>query len=754
VKNKITWLSVVIFVLSINTINATQKDLYAIDSLQKIEIYFKQSNWDYIMDTARTGLDGYLMADSVIVNGKSMDSVGVKYKGNSSYNTARSKNPLTISLDEFKDNKYKTYKTLKLSNCYQDPSMIREVLAYTILANYMDCPRANFAQVYINNAYYGVYSNIENINKQFCAIHFNAGENTLVKCNPTTVSAALKSNLKYISTDSNDYKLRYEIKSDYGWNDLVSLCNSITNSPSAVASLFNIDRVLWMFAFDNVLVNLDSYIGLYSQNYFINKDPYGKFNPIVWDLNMSFGGFRDAGIGKSNSAILGTQASMAQMNPFLHSTDANWPLIKAVMSDSSLVKQYFAHIRTIVDENFSSGSYEVEASKLQATIDTAVALDTTKFFTYADFKNGMTDSVLSGYYFYGIKSLMDARVNFFKTNSDFVKTPPTISYITAFQSNDSILFSAKVLNGKSVTLGVRSNLFEAFTKYTMHDDGLLGDTTALDGVYSMKIPVNSIALAQYYVYTENGDAGIFSPTRAEHEFYTFQTNIPVAQKGQVVINELMASNKSTATDETGAYADWIELYNTTTKPLNLSGLYLSDDTSNLSKSVIPQNTIINANGYLIIWLDGSSSTNTALHANFKLSASGDRIVMSNTNAEILDSVSFSSQQADISFGRYPNGTGRFIKMYTPTFDAQNSDKLGIIIKTQPTDIFCFPNPTKSSVKITCTDNSNAITIFDVLGNIVYRATISEFVDVDVKSWSTGVYCIKTKTSAINLIVTK
>jgi spore coat protein CotH len=61
------------------------QSFYDINTIQKIEITFKQSNWDYMLDTAKAGSDGYIMAQSVLVNGTKYDSVGVKYKGNSTY---------------------------------------------------------------------------------------------------------------------------------------------------------------------------------------------------------------------------------------------------------------------------------------------------------------------------------------------------------------------------------------------------------------------------------------------------------------------------------------------------------------------------------------------------------------------------------------------------------------------------------------------------------------------------------------------
>ncbi|MFN6013490.1 MAG: CotH kinase family protein, partial [Flavobacteriales bacterium] len=117
------------------------------------------------------------MADSVRINGVVYDSVGVKYKGNSSYNANNNKNPLHIELDYVHGSyDYQGYTDIKLQNGYQDPSMIREVLSYAILEQYMDCPKANFANVYINGTLRGVYSNAESINDKFNGDHYYSSD--------------------------------------------------------------------------------------------------------------------------------------------------------------------------------------------------------------------------------------------------------------------------------------------------------------------------------------------------------------------------------------------------------------------------------------------------------------------------------------------------------------------------------------------------------------------------------------------------
>ena len=51
----------------------------------------------------------------------------------------------------------------------------------------------------------------------------------------------------------------------------------------------------------------------------------------------------------------------------------------------------------------------------------------------------------------------------------------------------------------------------------------------------------------------------------------------------IVINELMASNIGTNMSPATNFDSWIELYNPTEQPINLAGMYLSDDPACLTR---------------------------------------------------------------------------------------------------------------------------------------------------------------------------
>jgi len=725
------------------------QDFYDADTLQKIEIQFSQPDWDYRMDTAKAGSDGYLLADWVKINNVQFDSAGVKYKGNSSYDSTYAKNPIHIALDEFLPNSYEGFTDVKLSNGYADPSMIREVLAYGMVSHYMECPRANFAQLYINGQYVGLYTNVENVGKEFCSDHFYSSDRTFIKCNPViNPGPATKSNLKFIpAADSSGYFNFYELKSDIGWNDLVALCDSLTNIPSGAGLLFDMDRVLWMLALNNVLVNLDSYTGVFCQNYYLYRDAFGLYNPVMWDLNMSFGGFPFVGSLNSSMGSL-TVTNMQQLSPLIHATDPYWPLINAVLADPVYKRMYIAHMRTITSEMFASGSYVTEAAQLQALVDTAVQSDSNSFFSYAQFQAALTaNNNFGSYVVPGISTLMNTRASWLQSTTEFSQVPPAIAWVagdTAPDLNDTVWITARVTNASpsAVYLGWRNNAAGKFVRVSMADDGLHGDSAAGDQIFGASLIVSAIDM-QYYVYAENANAGIFSPERAEHEFYALQATVQNPQAGQLMINEFLALNQSGAVNETGQHEDWIELYNPGPLPISLYGMYLTDNASNLAKFAFPQNTEIAPDSVLIIWADDGTSTPSYVHANFKLSGNGEEIILSNANGDIVDSITFGPQVVDLSMGRCPDGTGSFSPQSPPSFNAKNCTTGMHGVEDAKNYFTAYPVPAHTRLEVTMKKQPGGdLEILNALGRMVWKGKAAASFFIDVSNWAPGVYFLR------------
>ncbi|MEO0108843.1 MAG: lamin tail domain-containing protein [candidate division WOR-3 bacterium] len=143
--------------------------------------------------------------------------------------------------------------------------------------------------------------------------------------------------------------------------------------------------------------------------------------------------------------------------------------------------------------------------------------------------------------------------------------------------------------------------------------------------------------------------------------------------GRLLINEFMAANRSTIADENGDYDDWIELYNASSSPIGLDGVYLTDDLTLPKKWALPSTTIP-GHGFALIWADNECDQGP-LHANFNLAAAtGEQLGLYEDQsgyALVIDSLSFGPQSTDTSFGRMPDGATSWQRMSRPTPGASN-----------------------------------------------------------------------------------
>lgn len=739
-------------------LSVNAQTFYDLNTLQTIEITFAQSNWDQLLDAEKAGNENYIMAQSVSINGVVFDSVGVKYKGNSTYSPNQVKNPFHIELDTYKDHIYEAYTDIKLSNVAKDPSFLREVLSYQILRQYMDAPLSNYANVYVNGTLIGLYSNSESISKKFVNNRFGSKDNVFVKCNPPDGAGPQASsfpNLRYLGQDSSSYYDAYELKSDAGWDELIHLCDTLTNHVGDIEKILDVDRALWMLAFNNVLVNLDSYIGAFAQNYYLYRDDNQRFVPVVWDLNESFGRFSSTGSGNLNSTT-----AKQQMSHLLNATSSNYPLIQKLLGVPMYKRMYLAHCKTMLEENFANNTYLSTGQSLQSTIDAAVQADLNKFFTYNNFLSNLTTDVSGGGgpgggATPGITNLMNGRATYLLGLSDFSQSQPVISNITLSNPTPSlyetITITAAISGATTAYLGSRVGQNGVFDRVQMYDDGAHNDGAANDGIFGTDLTLDNSSV-QYYIYAENAGIGMFSPQRAEHEYHTVTTSF-ATQASDLVINEFMASNDSTQADPDGEYDDWIELYNNGSSNIDLSGFYLSDDSTELLKWAFPAGTTIDANGYLIIWADDDEGQ-TGLHANFKLSASGEDIFVLDSASTILDHIRFGVQATDVSVGRIPNGTGNFQRMIT-TFNAENIGTTSIEPTIQAPSFVLAPNPTSDlfSIRFTeMTSQSRDLVIYDLRGKVVYRDSLLQDTTIDSSHWPTGIYVVKVDNTVKKLSV--
>ncbi|HVO73303.1 MAG TPA: CotH kinase family protein [Ignavibacteriaceae bacterium] len=160
---------------------------------------------------------------------------------------------------------------------------------------------------------------------------------------------------------------------------------------------------------------------------------------------------------------------------------------------------------------------------------------------------------------------------------------------------------------------------------------------------------------------------------------------------RIFINEFLSANRSINPDmvDFGDFSDWIELYNDENSSVNIGGFYLTDDLTQPLKWRIPDNTIIPSKGFYLIWADGYNDvpgktylrswwpgniqfTTKWCHTNFKLNKDADELGLYDAFGNKLDSLVFSNQVLDVSYGRKPDGSSSWYYFGEPTPSASNS----------------------------------------------------------------------------------
>ncbi|MDD3876256.1 MAG: CotH kinase family protein [Bacteroidales bacterium] len=209
------------------------------------------------------------------------------------------------------------------------------------------------------------------------------------------------------------------------------------------------------------------------------------------------------------------------------------------------------------------------------------------------------------------------------------------------------------------------------------------------------------------------------------------------------INELMASNSATVSDEFGDFDDWIEIYNPNNDTINIEGFYLSDNYSQPTKHQIPfgnPQTKIPPYGFLLLWADGES-VQGPLHLNFKLTGTGELVALYDTSINLIDNISFGNQTQNISYGRYPDGYNYWRDFATPSPGSSNTLTL-IQSNYESSQLFAFPNPTTGIINFN--REVSSVEIMDLFGKLKLYA--ENVIKVDISHLNKGVYllCINKK----------
>lgn len=198
-------------------------------------------------------------------------------------------------------------------------------------------------------------------------------------------------------------------------------------------------------------------------------------------------------------------------------------------------------------------------------------------------------------------------------------------------------------------------------------------------------------------------------------YYIFNPlDFPFIPPNLVVINEIMAHSHNED-------PDWIELHNTSSTPIDISGWFLSDSQSNLKKYEIDEGSVIDGHGYLTFYENthfGVDATSNGRRIPFALSENGETVYLHSPSDSLFldytESESFGPSATGVSKGRYAKpstGSFNFVAMDQPTPNAANS--LPLVGPIVISEIMYHPKEEQEAEYIELHNISNApVTFWD------------------------------------------
>lgn len=158
----------------------------------------------------------------------------------------------------------------------------------------------------------------------------------------------------------------------------------------------------------------------------------------------------------------------------------------------------------------------------------------------------------------------------------------------------------------------------------------------------------------------------------------------------VLINEVCTGNSgkngniTTVVDSKGEYCDWIELYNPSDVTADLTGLYITDDDTDLKQAKLPDSAKIAPKGHYIIYC--AKNINEADYpdiavAKFGLSGSGETLILSDGET-VVDKFTVGALEKNITYARVPSGSDT-LKLCNPTPNAENTEESVLVAPPMP-----------------------------------------------------------------------
>ncbi len=355
--------------------------------VHEYELSFYIEDWEEALEYNYENGEEYMPA-RLVYNGMVWDSIGVRYKGNSSYMMSRGtpKKPLKFKFTEYRDEQtFYGIKRLNFSNCVKDPSFLREMLAYNVIRRYVPASRTAYANITAEGMLLGLYVQVEQVDKTFLERHFPDNDFNLYKAGDNGGT------LEYRGESSSAYEAEYELKTnedENDWSRFITMMRLLDTADdesfrSELEPWFDFSAAVRLLAFNMVLSNFDSYTGSGRNFYFYDEEISGGLTMLPWDLNEAFGAY-------TNNWNVTTQDVLSISNL------EHRPLARRILENDELRSMYLAFIKEMIDGPASYDSIAAVANTYHTLIKSHVQADQYKLYSYDKFLENLDSDVVIG----------------------------------------------------------------------------------------------------------------------------------------------------------------------------------------------------------------------------------------------------------------------------------------------------------------------------------------------------------------------
>lgn len=671
-----------------------------------------------------------------------LENIGFRLRGNTSRFSA--KKSFKIDFTTFGGERFHSLKEMNLNGEHNDPSIIRAKLCFDLYQKAgIPSSRTNMVNLYINNEYRGIYINVEHIDDRYIKARYSDPSGNLYKC-------YYGSDFTYISENPEAYKLSlygnrvYELKTNKlqdNYADLAAFI-SVLNNPQVddwkckLESVLNVDLLIRAMVMDVLTGNWDGPLFNKNNSYWYYNPETSLFEYIPFDLDNTFG-------------IDWFNTSWATRDIYQWSAAELRPLYDYILAEDEYRDRYSYYMKAFVIDFFNS-QWLLDYTKKHLDLIS----DDRKNDTYARADYGYDyDDFLRSYDFAigahvkeGLKPYLVSRRNSLLSQLEEYQEYPVYKRHNINWDNETILFEIDVVADitQEVTVHYMINGSDGQV-IAANDNGVNGDKLANDGIFSASLVYDQPGIINYQFEISNSVYSLNFP-RCER----FESNFGYSATPPIFINEFMSSNDSFE-DENGDSDDWIEIYNAGSEQVSMLGKFLSDDHGNSDKWSFPD-IQIDPGEFLLLWADEDSEQGIT-HTNFKLNKDGEQIGLWDSeinNFAPIDTLSYSKMETDVSWGRYPNGSGPIVILASPTPGESNVASSTENIKFAETVV--FPNPVQDFFYIKSPTIFEKVTLFDANGKKLkeQKANINK-VSFEMANYPTGIYFVVIEFDKVQLI---